>query len=105
MKYKPLGQSGIEASIVGLGGTSFGGYQEAGPPDDKQSINAIHSALDHGITLIDTAPSYGWGHSEHIVGKAINGRRDKVLSRQNVAYGGKISVVHQMVLKTVKRSL
>ena len=79
MKYKPLGQSGIEASIVGLGGTSFGGYQEAGLPDDKQSINAIHSALDHGITLIDTAPSYGWGHSEHIVGKAIHGRRDKVV--------------------------
>ena len=79
MKYKPLGQSGIDASIVGLGGTSFGGYQEAGPPDDKQSVNAIHSALDHGITLIDTAPSDGWGHSERIVGKAIKGRRDKVV--------------------------
>ena len=79
MKYKPLGQSGIDASIIGLGGTSFGGYQEAGAPDDKQSINAIHSALDHGITLIDTAPSYGWGHSERIVGKAIKGRRDKVV--------------------------
>ena len=79
MKYKPLGQSGFDASIIGLGGTSFGGYQEAGAPDDKQSINAIHSALDHGITLIDTAPSYGWGHSERIVGKAIKGRRDKVV--------------------------
>ena len=79
MQYKPLGKSGIEASIVGLGGTSFGGYQESGAPDDKASINAIHAALDNGITLIDTAPSYGWGHSEHIIGEAIKGRRDNVV--------------------------
>jgi methylglyoxal reductase len=48
-------------------------------PDDNESVKAIHAALDRGVTLIDTAPSYGWGHSEEVVGKAIQGRRDQVV--------------------------
>jgi methylglyoxal reductase len=47
--------------------------------DDADSLNAIAAALDHGVTLIDTAPAYGWGHSEEIVGKAVAGKRDKVV--------------------------
>jgi aryl-alcohol dehydrogenase-like predicted oxidoreductase len=47
--------------------------------DDSESVSAIHAALDRGVTLIDTAPSYGWGHSEEVVGKAIHGRRDQVV--------------------------
>ena len=50
-----------------------------GGADERDSIEAIRGALDVGITLIDTAPTYGLGHSEEIVGKAIKGRRDEVI--------------------------
>jgi aryl-alcohol dehydrogenase-like predicted oxidoreductase len=74
MQFKPLGASGVDASIVGLGT-----YLVGDGTNDKESIKAIHAALDQGVTLIDTAPSYGWGHSEEVVGKAIQGRRDEVV--------------------------
>ncbi len=73
MQYRRLGKSGIDASIVGLG------TYVTGHGDDKESIKGIQTALDLGVTLIDTAPSYGWGHSEEVVGKAIQGRRDRVV--------------------------
>lgn len=75
MQYRPLGNSGIEASIVGLG-TWVTGSRSA---DDNESVKAIHAALDRDATLIDTAPSYGWRRSEEIVGKAIQGRHDQVV--------------------------
>lgn len=80
MQYRPLGNSGISASVIGLGTWVLGGGSVWGPdPDDNESIRTIHAALDAGINLIDTAPAYGWGRSEEIVGKAIQGRRDKVI--------------------------
>ncbi len=78
MKYRPLGSSGIEASVVGLGTWAIGGWMWGGT-DEKQSIDAIHAALDEGINLIDTAPAYGFGKSEELVGKAIYDRRDQVV--------------------------
>jgi methylglyoxal reductase len=50
-----------------------------GDSDDAESIKAVHAAIDHGVTMIDTAPAYGLGHSEVVVGKAIKGRRDRVV--------------------------
>ena len=79
MRYRPLGASGIDASIVGLGTAAIGGGDTFEGPDDRGSIEAIRAAIDHGVTLIDTAPSYGWGHSEEVVGRAIEGRRDQVV--------------------------
>ena len=79
MRHRPLGISGIDASIVGLGTAGIGGGDTFEGPDDKESIEAIRAAIDNGVTLIDTAPSYGWGHSEEVVGKAIKGRRDRVV--------------------------
>lgn len=80
MKYRPLGKSGIEASIVGLGAWVLGGGSWWGPDtDDSESIRTIHAAIDAGINLIDTAPAYGFGRSETIVGKAIAGMRDRVV--------------------------
>ncbi len=78
MFYRPLGSSGIEASVIGLGAWAMGGWQWGGT-DEEQSINAIHTALDEGINFIDTAPVYAFGYSEEIVGKAIKDRRDKVV--------------------------
>jgi methylglyoxal reductase len=79
MDYRAIGRSGIKASAVGLGTWAIGGGPWWGAADDHESIRAIRAALDEGITLIDTAPVYGWGHSEDVVGRAISGRRDDVV--------------------------
>lgn len=50
-----------------------------GGTDERGAIDALHASIDSGINLIDTAPAYGMGRSEQIVGKAIQGRRDRVL--------------------------
>jgi len=78
MLTRPIGSSTIEASAVGLGTWAIGGWMWGGT-DEASSIAAIQASLDEGITLIDTAPAYGQGLSEEIVGKAIKGRRDEVV--------------------------
>ncbi|HEV2125547.1 MAG TPA: aldo/keto reductase, partial [Chloroflexota bacterium] len=77
MEYRRLGSTEIEVSAVAFGGAPIGltNYLDRWNPDDPQdeaqAIQAIHTALDAGITYIDTAASYGDGRSEQIVGKAI----------------------------------
>jgi methylglyoxal reductase len=78
MRMRPLGKSGIEASIVGFGAWAIGGWMWGGA-NESDAIRAIHAALDAGINLIDTAPIYGFGSSEEIVGKALQGRRDRAV--------------------------
>jgi methylglyoxal reductase len=75
---REIGSSGIRASAVGLGTWAMGGWMWGGT-DEKQSVAAIEAAIEDGISLIDTAPAYGQGLSEEIVGKAIRGRRDRVV--------------------------
>jgi methylglyoxal reductase len=78
MKTRPLGKSGIEASVVAFGAWAIGGWTWGGA-DEQESIRAIHAFLDTGGSLIDTAPVYGFGRSEEVVGKAIADRRDRVV--------------------------
>lgn len=78
MQYRPLGDTGLSVSCIGLGTWAMGGGTDWGPADDAQSLNAVSAALDAGINLIDTAPIYGFGHAEEVVGRALSGRRDKV---------------------------
>lgn len=78
MQRQAIGRSGIEASRIGLGTWVFGGWLWGGA-DDADSIRAVHAALDAGIDLLDTAPVYGFGRSEEVVGEAIAGRRDRVI--------------------------
>lgn len=75
---RAIGSSGLQASAVGLGTWAIGGWRWGGT-DEAASIAAIQAAIDEGLTLIDTAPAYGQGASERIVGEAIKGRRDKVV--------------------------
>ncbi|MDH0611902.1 MULTISPECIES: aldo/keto reductase [unclassified Agrobacterium] len=75
---RTIGGNGISASAVGLGTWAIGGWMWGGT-DERQSIAAIQASIDAGISLIDTAPAYGMGLAETIVGKAIAGRRDKVV--------------------------
>jgi aryl-alcohol dehydrogenase-like predicted oxidoreductase len=50
-----------------------------GAADDSESIRVIHQALDLGVTLVDTAEAYGWGHAEEVVGRALAGRRQQAV--------------------------
>jgi len=79
MQYREMGSSGIKVSAVAMGTWAIGGGPWWGDNDDQQSIRTIHAALDHGINLIDTAPIYGFGHSEKVVGEALRDRRDKAV--------------------------
>jgi aryl-alcohol dehydrogenase-like predicted oxidoreductase len=65
-----LGKTDFEITTIGLGTWAIGGRQW-GPQDDEASIGAIHAAVDHGINWVDTAPIYGGGHSEEVVGRAV----------------------------------
>ncbi len=78
MKRRELGTSGLQASVVGLGTFAMGGWFWGGT-DERKAIEAIQASIDMGVNLIDTAPIYGFGLAESIVGKAIRGRREKVL--------------------------
>ena len=78
MKYRGLGTSGLKASVIGLGTFAIGGWFWGGV-DEKKSIAAIQASIDRGVNLIDTAPIYGFGLAEEIVGKAIKGKRDRIL--------------------------
>jgi aryl-alcohol dehydrogenase-like predicted oxidoreductase len=73
MQTRRLGHGsndGFEISTIGLGAWAIGGHMWGGQ-DDALSIEAIHAAVDHGVTWVDTAPIYGSGHSEEVVGRAL----------------------------------
>jgi aryl-alcohol dehydrogenase-like predicted oxidoreductase len=76
----------LKPSRIGLGTWAIGGWMWGGS-DDAESIRTIHAAIDRGITLIDTAPVYGFGHSEEVVGRALaqGGRRNKAVIATKVA--------------------
>ena len=82
MEYRQLGGTGIRASVLGFGMWPIGGTQQLGDygavsADD--AVAAIHRALDLGLTLFDTAPAYGNGHAEEILGRALVGQRDEAV--------------------------
>ncbi|MBH1942167.1 aldo/keto reductase [Mobilitalea sibirica] len=95
MKKRVLGRSGIEVSPMGLGCWAIGGqfYFDGkidgyGNTDDKESIKAIHTALDLGVDFLDTADAYGIGHSEQLIGEALEGRRDEVIIATKFGFFG-----------------
>jgi len=80
LEYINIKGTTLKSSRIGLGTWAIGGWMWGGT-DEKESIRTIHTALDQGINLIDTAPIYGQGRSEEIVGEAIRqyGRRDNII--------------------------
>nr|WP_323807561.1 aldo/keto reductase [Marinobacter sp. es.048] len=85
MDKRTFGNTDIQVTPVGLGTWAIGGWMWGGT-DEAQSIDTIHRAIDKGIGLIDTAPVYGFGRSEEIVGKGLaDGRRDQVALATKVA--------------------
>jgi aryl-alcohol dehydrogenase-like predicted oxidoreductase len=79
MEIAEIPGTGLKVSRIGLGTWAIGGWMWGGS-EEAQSISTIRAALDDGITLIDTAPVYGFGRSEEIVGKALaDGRRSQAI--------------------------
>ncbi len=78
METRRLGRSELEITAIGLGCWVMGGWMWGGAEDDP-SVAAIKAALDKGCNFIDTAPVYGMGHSEEVVGRALEERRDQVV--------------------------
>ena len=76
MRYRHLGNSGLEVSETGLGANSFG---EPGRRDYAESKSITHAAIDHGINFIDTSNVYAQGVSEEYIGRALEGRRHEML--------------------------
>jgi len=76
MQKRPLGNSDLSITPLGIGAWAIGGPWTFGwgPQDDNESVAAIHAGLDAGLNWLDTAPIYGYGHSEAIVARALKGR-------------------------------
>jgi aryl-alcohol dehydrogenase-like predicted oxidoreductase len=77
MQYKKLGDSGVAVSEIVFGAWAIGGWMWGGA-DRNDAVGAIRTAVDLGMTSIDTAPAYGFGLSEEIVGESLSGIRDRV---------------------------
>src|SRR6516162_2820930 len=77
MQTRRLGNSDLHITPIGIGAWAIGGggwSGSMGPQDDKDSIPAIHAALDYGLNWLDTAALYGLGHSEEMAARALHGR-------------------------------
>jgi aryl-alcohol dehydrogenase-like predicted oxidoreductase len=95
MEQIKFARSGLITSRIGLGTWAMGGWMWGGT-DEAQSIATIRSAIDRGVTLIDTAPVYGFGRSEEIVGKALEGSlRHKVAIATKVGLAWKGDTVYR----------
>ena len=108
MRYRTLGRTGIRISEVGLGTWGMGG-DRYGRADDAESRRAILRALELGINHVDTAPVYGDGRSEEVVGNAIAGRRHEVVLATKVGMfpGGRANFDYSgpTVMREVEESL
>jgi aryl-alcohol dehydrogenase-like predicted oxidoreductase len=81
MDLRQLGPSDLEIARLGIGTAPIGSrpgewWVNWGPQDDGDSVRAIHAAVDGGVNWVDTAPFYGWGHAEEVVGRALAGREN-----------------------------
>lgn len=110
METIDISTTGLRVSRIGLGTWAMGGWMWGGADDDA-SIATIHHALEQGITLIDTAPVYGQGHAEEVVGRALAGKRDGVViaTKVGLAWDDKLNVTRDAsrarIVKEIEDSL
>ena len=108
LKTTQLGHTGLEITRVGFGAWAIGGGGWEfgwGPQQDDQSIAAIHHALELGVNWIDTAAAYGFGHSEEVVGRALQGlaERPYVFTKASLLEGPGRRVVHSLKRDSILR--
>jgi aryl-alcohol dehydrogenase-like predicted oxidoreductase len=104
-----LGATGMEISRVGYGAWAIGGagwWHAWGDQDDEQSIEAIRRAVELGINWVDTAPIYGLGHSEEVVGRALQGLDDRpyVFTKASL-YEKDGAVAHSLKRDSIRREV
>lgn len=85
MQYRELGRTDIEVSVVCCGTMAMGSSAPFGQQDDEVSVQTVHAALEAGVNFFDTAEGYGAGHSEEVLGRALEGRRDEVVLATKVS--------------------
>jgi aryl-alcohol dehydrogenase-like predicted oxidoreductase len=110
MQTRHLGTSDLEITPIGIGAWAMGGGDWAfswGRQEDNESIAAIHAALDAGVNWIDTAPVYGLGHSEEVVGRAIAGRaqRPYVFTKCSRVWNDQREIGHSLKAASVRSEL
>jgi aryl-alcohol dehydrogenase-like predicted oxidoreductase len=108
LRTAPLGNTGLQITRVGFGAWAIGGggWQFGwGPQQDDASIAAIHRALDLGVNWIDTAAAYGFGHSEQVVGRALEGlgQRPYVFTKCSLLDDGTGRVRHSLKRDSILR--
>jgi aryl-alcohol dehydrogenase-like predicted oxidoreductase len=79
VNYRQLGSTGIKVSEVGFGAWQLGNARDWEGMEDNQAIRLVHEALDQGCNFFDTAPNYGGGNSESLLGKALTGKRSEAV--------------------------
>lgn len=79
MKYRRYGTTGKQVSEIGFGAWQLGNKQDWAAMEDDEAIRLVHEALDLGVNFFDTAPNYGQGKSEVLLGKALERKRDKAV--------------------------
>jgi aryl-alcohol dehydrogenase-like predicted oxidoreductase len=108
IETRELGTTGLEISRVGFGAWAIGGGGWEfgwGPQEDEDSIEAIHRALELGVNWIDTAAAYGFGRSELVVGRALEGLEDRpyVFTKASLLEGPGRQVVHSLERESIRR--
>lgn len=108
MRSKQLGNSDLTITRIGIGAWAIGGGQWEfawGAQDDAQSITAIRAGLDLGINWIDTAAVYGLGHSETVVGRAVQGLRDRpyIFTKCSLVWDETRQISHSLQAASIRR--
>lgn len=108
MKTRQLGNSELEITPIGLGAWAMGGGGYAagwGPQNDEESIQTIQRAVDLGINWIDTAPLYGLGRSEEVVGRALKGRAERpyVFTKCSLVWDARGNISNSLKAESIRR--
>src|SRR5262249_40072100 len=110
MEKQKLGNSDLNITPIGVGAWAMGGGGWEfgwGPQDDKDSLAAIHEALDRGINWIDTAAVYGLGRSERVVGLALKGRTNRpyIFTKCSLVWDDKGQIGHSLKAQSIRREV
>lgn len=107
MQYKKFESIDIPLSVIGLGTWQYSGKNDWPNFDKDTAIKIIHKAIDSGINFIDTAPVYGLGYSEQVVGEALKGKRDKVFlaTKVGLPWDENNNVRHDLTAKSILKEV